>query len=262
MTEDLLKKKEIFFEIGREGDQIIKKIDYCQSPKKILRKIDNYYKDFRMVGINVPDYYGGKVLPKENKIITKWSDSGEPLLLKIKSLKKINVIKTLNQVLNINLWAYYSELPIVPLLNCFTEKNSTVFYVNFYPPLSYKKILKSKGINRTIFSLNFLGLVQKIAVPVREYIALRPELKNEIVKLADIFLYQIGCDEVKKDYHQIFNYKFKKEFNQDKKKSFDGYEKIYHFDPGKNIISFSPKSIWTAHLLYRDLEMIKKFELN
>jgi len=249
------------FEVGKEENLVVKKFSFQGSPLKILDEIDKYYKNIKAAGINVPFYLEGRISPKKKKIVTKWSESGEPLILRIKSLKKIDVIKTLNQVLNINLWAYNNKLPMDPTLQNFTEKNKNIFYVNFYPPIFSKDILKMKGIEKTILLLILFGFVQKITIPIREYIAFRPELKKDIIRLADIFLYQMGYDEVRKDYHQIFHYKLRKKTNLSDIGSFDGYEKIYYFDPDNKIISFSPKNIWTSHLLYRDLEIINKLNL-
>lgn len=246
------------------GGTKFKRIYCSEDPIADLAHLEEYYHSMQGIGVKVPKYYGGRIDHLKKKIITQWEGSGTPLAKEIVNMSSGEALNTLNKILNINYWGFLNRVAFYPGLGSYSILNKQIFFVDFFPAKRKGDFKKHGAAKQLVFSLIFFGLVQKISLPTREMINLRPDLKSEIISSVLEFTEQWGLDSLKRDLKLLFNFRLPK--NSAHKTKIDvnfaaGYDNIIYFNPQAKIISLSPKCIWTPYLLYRDMESCKKIGL-
>lgn len=252
---------------GHEASNTVKtgkkvhKTYYSEDPIADLAHLEEYYHSIQGMGISIPKYYGGRIYHQKKKIVTSWEDVGHPLTEKIINMSSEEAMSTLNKILNINYWSFLNKIALYPGLDSYSMHNQKIFYNDFFPAKRKKDFKEKNDAKQVILPLIFFGLVQKIALPVREMIKLRPELEEELVRLALEFVEQWGLGNLSRDLRILFDFQMPN--NPKKKIKIDlnfssGYENIVYFNPQAKIISLSPKCIWTPYLLYRDMDACKE----
>ncbi|MCX6811146.1 MAG: hypothetical protein NT039_00410 [Candidatus Berkelbacteria bacterium] len=241
-----------------------KKIYYSPDPIADLAHLEEYYHSMQSIGVKVPKYYGGKINHQKKKIITQWEEFGEPIAQEIIHMSCEEVLDTLNKILNINYWGYLNRVALYPGLDSYSIFNKRIFFIDFFPAKRKGDFEKHGAAKQLVFSLIFFGLIQKISLPTKEIINLRPDLKSEIISSVLEFTEQWGLDSLKRDLKLLFNFRLPKNSKQKRKIDINfasGYDNIIYFNPQAKIISLSPKCVWTPYLLYRDMENCKKMGL-